>query len=317
MVRRFGLMLVAAALAVSASAQQVVGGTVADIADWPGMVSIQAVQGPNAFHECGATMISSEWALTAAHCLKGVIMEDGVGATQYLASGTGVPSRRFGPLVNVIGRADLRDVETGKSYRVREFFLHPDYNARQPEAGNDLALLRIDGTWEGPVMSVSGLTGAVEPFGDTRIPTLMAGYGRLGEGTQDSFGASRGGRHVSAPSLILQEGFVPVIPPHVCKTQIAERIAELGLGEELPGANIDEATQICAGDSNVDSCQGDSGGPLVVRNFGQLPVQVGIVSWGLGCARRDSPGVYMRVDAYIDWISEVTGIPPYADNFDP
>lgn len=50
---------------------------------------------------------------------------------------------------------------------------------------------------------------------------------------------------------------------------------------------------ICAGelDGEKDSCQGDSGGPLVDSD----KVQVGIVSWGIGCARPNKPGVYTRI----------------------
>jgi secreted trypsin-like serine protease len=46
-----------------------------------------------------------------------------------------------------------------------------------------------------------------------------------------------------------------------------------------------------------DSCQGDSGGPIFVGN-----TQVGIVSFGDGCARPEKPGVYARVSASYDWI---------------
>merc|ERR1712228_516183 len=59
---------------------------------------------------------------------------------------------------------------------------------------------------------------------------------------------------------------------------------------------------MCAARSNIDSCQGDSGGPMIVK--GTPNVQVGIVSWGYGCADPDYPGVYSRVSEKIDWINE-------------
>lgn len=55
-------------------------------------------------------------------------------------------------------------------------------------------------------------------------------------------------------------------------------------------------SEVCAEAFLGDSCQGDSGGPL----FGTLAdgrrVQVGIVSYGLGCATPLFPGVYAEVN---------------------
>uniref|UniRef100_A0A8C8WHU2 Peptidase S1 domain-containing protein n=1 Tax=Panthera leo TaxID=9689 RepID=A0A8C8WHU2_PANLE len=53
-----------------------------------------------------------------------------------------------------------------------------------------------------------------------------------------------------------------------------------------------------------DLCQGDSGGPLVCK-FKDTWVQVGLVSWGLGCGRGNVPGVYTDIAAYSKWIVEV------------
>jgi secreted trypsin-like serine protease len=45
------------------------------------------------------------------------------------------------------------------------------------------------------------------------------------------------------------------------------------------------------------------GGPLIIRGDGpESDVQVGIVSWGIGCAYL--PGVFSRVSTGYDWIKE-------------
>ncbi len=111
-----------------------------------------------------------------------------------------------------------------------------------------------------------------------------------------------------APSLILQEGYVPAVDTGVCARQIQSRINEAGLAAVYPDIAIDPLTQICAGIGGSDACQGDSGGPLVIRSGQEGVVQAGVVSWGMGCARAESPGVYMRVAAFAPWISAVTGL---------
>ena len=51
---------------------------------------------------------------------------------------------------------------------------------------------------------------------------------------------------------------------------------------------------VSAGAEGIDSCQGDSGGPLFKPSAPR--VQVGIVSFGTGCARAGFPGVYSEVN---------------------
>jgi len=70
------------------------------------------------------------------------------------------------------------------------------------------------------------------------------------------------------------------------------------------------ARMICAGQAQgaIDSCQGDSGGPLTWVDPTSSKVKlIGVVSWGVGCARPNNPGVYAEVSSVLPWIESVTG----------
>ncbi|MDQ1011413.1 secreted trypsin-like serine protease [Streptomyces sp. V4I23] len=77
--------------------------------------------------------------------------------------------------------------------------------------------------------------------------------------------------------------------PFVSDADCARAYDELIPGEE-----------ICAGynEGGVDTCQGDSGGPMFRRDSAGAWIQVGIVSWGYGCARAGYPGVYTEVSTF-------------------
>merc|ERR1719361_60397 len=60
---------------------------------------------------------------------------------------------------------------------------------------------------------------------------------------------------------------------------------------------------MCFGGEESDSCQGDSGGPLLCVEDGR-PILRGIVSFGKGCGRPGLPGIYTRVNTYLDGIDE-------------
>ncbi|EKO3793321.1 serine protease [Vibrio metschnikovii] len=94
---------------------------------------------------------------------------------------------------------------------------------------------------------------------------------------------------------ILNQVDVPYVPRAICQN----------LGGDYSDIGDDA---ICAGfsEGGKDSCQGDSGGPLVRILNGGIE-QVGVVSWGDGCAQPDAYGVYANVAYFQDWIAEIKG----------
>jgi secreted trypsin-like serine protease len=82
------------------------------------------------------------------------------------------------------------------------------------------------------------------------------------------------------------------------QTQVAvesdARCSSIFDGRQEPAIHID--VMVCAGgDGQHDACVGDSGGPLLVRRADGGWVDVGITSWGTGCAVYGVPGVYTRL----------------------
>ena len=81
-------------------------------------------------------------------------------------------------------------------------------------------------------------------------------------------------------------------------------------------SGISAPVMMCASKPGKDACQGDSGGPLIDED----ERQVGIVSFGVGCANPDFPGVYAEIAGQYDWIVRTScvtlkGTAPFCDVF--
>ncbi len=177
-------------------------------------------------------------------------------------------------------RIDLTDLETPNAentHKVDKIVIHPAY--AQGES-TDIALLRLTAPASADVPRLSLAT-----------PAFMAGSARPGDLASVSGWGNTSIDGEAFPRR-LRNVHVPLVSNTVCNAPIAYD------GQV-------QTTELCAGypQGGRDSCQGDSGGPLVVSNDGTFH-QVGVVSWGEGCALPHKYGVYARVAAFSDWIRD-------------
>ena len=119
------------------------------------------------------------------------------------------------------------------------------------------------------------------------LPTLPLAEGTTGEGRFVVMGWGQTREDSLQQENKLHYATVHTVPDVQCATAYKKAGVQLVADEQL-----------CAGGKGVDTCQGDSGGPMVGRGPHGQWVQVGITSWGLGCARDGYPGVYTQLSTF-------------------
>jgi len=214
---------------------------------------------------CGATLVAPDMLVTAAHC-----------QSQFRRAGV------------FLGGVLLSGADAVETWEIDREYVHPNFDADTLE--NDIMLVRIKQKQPGSGGSgVSRITPvAYNQFAYTpanRQSVTAIGFGSTSEG--------------GSLSRDLQQVPLKVNPHRNCARQY-NRLNE----------RVVKRVMICAGTTGRDACQGDSGGPLlrIDNNNNNNPgttnsTLVGIVSWGVGCGRAQG-GVYTRISAFADWISD-------------
>lgn len=254
----------------TADTDMIVGGKTAEANKWPWQVRLFEDQLDKS-GSCGGTLIARQWVLTAAHCTKG-----------------------FESFVVGYGSNKLSKLKRVESQNVLP---HPGYDPQTMQ--NDIALIKLKTavSFGNGVVSID--LASPELFRTLEgKETTVTGWGYLYD--IEAFQKKFPGTEVDWNSLTpsdLQEVEVPVQNFDKCRASYTSQ-----------GASDIPEGQMCAGlnRGGKDSCQGDSGGPLVAADPSNKKgfVQVGVVSWGRGCAQPKLFGIYTRTDFYADWIKK-------------
>lgn len=167
------------------------------------------------------------------------------------------------------GVADLQSTSGRVQVRSTYVYRAPGYNG----TGKDWALIKLAQPINLPTLKIATTT--QYNTGDFTV----AGWGAATEG--------------GAQQRYLLKATVPFVNDATCE----------GYGGYYD--DLVPSEEICAGfaSGGVDTCQGDSGGPMFRRDNAGAWIQVGIVSWGDGCARPNAPGVYTEVSTFASAIA--------------
>jgi len=239
-------------------------------------ISIATQEKLTQFSTCGASFIGDRWLVTASHCV------DDVNPSVLKVN---------------VGEYDLSNgAEDAKA--VKRIYMHPDFEL-EITLDNDIALIELVDSVDNPSINILDLP-STEQFAIDNSPVTVIGWG-------GRVGYDAGAGPTSDFPDVLHQVDLQLLTNEQCKETLANSLSDPDLEPILPSQIGITNAMICAAQvgGGKGSCQGDSGGPLIV-NTNEGWQQIGVVSWGIGCAADGYPGVYTRAAVFNDWINEIT-----------
>jgi hypothetical protein len=178
----------------------------------------------------------------------------------------------------IIGASSLTDLK-GAEFRSASWF-KKHHNYSENKFHNDIAIIKLASpSFKTPINIIDqGFQNSL--IQDEQLRVL--GWGLTTEGDQNSVSSK------------LRQVDISYQSESVCKNSYGT----FGISNYWDSS-------FCAGEieGGKDACQGDSGGPVVVKANNQWAL-VGLVSWGIGCARSGEFGGYTRVSAFKNWLEQ-------------
>ncbi|XP_028255540.1 prothrombin [Parambassis ranga] len=254
--------------------KRIVGGDDAEVASAPWQVMLYK-RSPQELL-CGASLISDQWILTAAHCILYPPWNKNFTSNDILVR---------------LGKHNRAKFERGteKIVAIDEIIVHPKYNWKE-NLNRDIALLHM----RRPVVFTDEIHPVCLPSRNVAQLLMTEGY----KGRVTGWGNLKETWNPAARNLptVLQQIHLPIVDQNICRSSTSVKITD---------------NMFCAGykpeeSQRGDACEGDSGGPFVMKHPAENRwYQIGIVSWGEGCDRDGKYGFYTHLFRMTRWMMKV------------